>query len=133
MHEGLHDSDHVESMTPFVLTLCCPWVQLDDVMGTANAVAGNVKEQSNLFENIGDKVVTLGSKFPAVNAVLNAVRRKKSKVRPAISPQVCLAVLSCAVTNGTLRGVLSALQDTIILLSVVVVCTLLILIYWINK
>eukprot|EP00891_Asterochloris_glomerata_P001206 jgi/Astpho2/1206/fgenesh1_pg.00022_%23_15_t len=75
---------------------------LDDVMGTANAVAGNVKEQSNLFENIGDKVVTLGSKFPAVNAVLNAVRRKKSK-------------------------------DTIILFSVVVVCTLLILIYWINK
>ena len=95
-------------------------------MGTANAVAGNVKEQSNLFENIGDKVVTLGSKFPAVNAVLNAVRRKKSKVRPAICSQVCRSGWHPA-------GLLSVLQDTIILFSVVVVCTLLILIYWINK
>ena len=84
--------------------LCFPLVQLDDVMGTANAVAGNVKEQSNLFENIGDKVVTLGSKFPAVNAVLNAVRRKKSKVRPAISSRVCQADLVCAELNGTLKA-----------------------------
>ena len=113
--------------------LCFPRVQLDDVMGTANAVAGNVKEQSNLFENFGDKVVTLGSKFPAVNAVLNAVRRKKSKVRLAHQlSSVPGCFILCSI-EWHLEGLLSVVQDTIILFSVVVVCTLLILIYWINK
>ena len=56
-------------------------MQLDDVMGTATAVAGRVDEQSKLFENIGNKVLAVGAKFPAINGILNAVRRKKSKVR----------------------------------------------------
>lgn len=75
---------------------------LDEVMGTATAISGRVSEQSQLFENIGNKVLAVGAKFPAINGVINAVRRKKSK-------------------------------DTIILASVIAVCTVLILIYWISK
>ena len=55
-------------------------MQLDEVMGTANAVAGRVGEQSRIFENIGNKVLAVGAKFPAINGIINAVRRKKSKV-----------------------------------------------------
>lgn len=55
-------------------------MQLDEVMGTATAISGRVSEQSQLFENIGDKVLAVGAKFPAVNGIINAVRRKKSKV-----------------------------------------------------
>lgn len=75
---------------------------LDEVMGTATAVAGRVGEQSRIFENIGNKVLAVGAKFPAINGIINAVRRKKSK-------------------------------DTIILASVIAVCTVFILIYWISK
>lgn len=75
---------------------------LDDVMGTATAVAGRVGEQSRIFENIGNKVLAVGAKFPAINGIINAVRRKKSK-------------------------------DTIILASVISLCTVFILIYWISK
>ena len=49
-------------------------------MGTATAVAGRVDEQSRIFENVGNKVLAVGAKFPAINGVINAVRRKKSKV-----------------------------------------------------
>ncbi len=59
-------------------------MQLDDVMGTATAVAGRVGEQSRIFENIGNKVLAVGAKFPAINGIINAVRRKKSKVRLAM-------------------------------------------------
>lgn len=55
-------------------------MQLDEVMGTATAVAGRVGEQSRIFENVGNKVLAVGAKFPAINGVINAVRRKKSKV-----------------------------------------------------
>ena len=69
---------------------CCDFtfnwfsVQLDEVMGTANAVAGRVGEQSRIFENIGNKVLAVGAKFPAINGIINAVRRKKSKVSNAL-------------------------------------------------
>ena len=56
-------------------------VQLDDVMGTATAVGGNLGEQSRLFDNIGNKVLTASLRFPAVNTLLNAIRRKKNRVR----------------------------------------------------
>lgn len=61
--------------------MSCGQMQLDDVMGSATAVAGRVGEQSRIFENIGNKVLAVGAKFPAINGIINAVRRKKSKVR----------------------------------------------------
>lgn len=69
-------------------------MQLDEVMGTASAVAGRVGEQGRIFENVGNKVLAVGAKFPAINGVINAVRRKKSKVSPLI-PMVPLIPTGC--------------------------------------
>ena len=73
---------------PCEFTHNCFSVQLDEVMGTANAVAGRVGEQSRIFENIGNKVLAVGAKFPAINGIINAVRRKKSKVSNAMQKTV---------------------------------------------
>lgn len=62
-------------------------------MGTATAVAGRVGEQSRIFENVGNKVLAVGAKFPAINGVINAVRRKKSKVSWPIMAHVHLLFL----------------------------------------
>ena len=55
-------------------------VQLDDVIGQAQAVSSNLGDQRRIFENIGNKLVSVSSKFPLVNGVLNSIRRKKSRV-----------------------------------------------------
>lgn len=52
---------------------------LDDVLGQADAVRGNLLEQRRVVDGIGDKLYSLGAKFPVVNGLLNAIRRKKSK------------------------------------------------------
>ena len=38
--------------------------------------------------NIGNKVLAVGAKFPAINGIINAVRRKKSKVSNAMQKTV---------------------------------------------
>lgn len=77
-------------------------VQLDEVMGTATAVAGRVGEQSRIFENIGNKVLAVGAKFPAINGVINAVRRKKSKVGLPNLPQKVAVYLSSSANGAVL-------------------------------
>lgn len=52
---------------------------MDDVIGQADAVSRNLKEQRQVFEGIGDKLMNLGSKFPVVNGLLKAISRKKSR------------------------------------------------------
>lgn len=69
-------------------------MQLDEVMGTASAVAGRVGEQSRIFVNVGNKVLAVGAKFPAINGVINAVRRKKSKVG-ALIPIIPMIPTGC--------------------------------------
>jgi Snare region anchored in the vesicle membrane C-terminus len=49
-------------------------------MGQAQEVAFNLREQRQLFSNIGDKLLSVAAKYPAVNGLLNAIRRKRSKV-----------------------------------------------------
>ena len=39
-------------------------------------------EQRRVFDNIGSKLISVSSKFPVVNGVMNAIRRKKNKVGP---------------------------------------------------
>lgn len=58
-------------------------MQLDDVLGQANAMSSNLTDQRRLFESTGSKLMTLTAKFPMVNNVLNSIRRRKSKVGPA--------------------------------------------------
>jgi Golgi SNAP receptor complex protein 1 len=52
---------------------------IDEVLNTAQAVSNNLMEQRGLLDTIGQKVVSVGVRFPVVNSLLNAIRRKKSK------------------------------------------------------
>ncbi|KAL4429846.1 hypothetical protein ABPG77_010963 [Micractinium sp. CCAP 211/92] len=52
---------------------------LDEVMGTAQAVSSGLGQQRAVFEGIGGKMSSLGAKFPVVNTLLNAVRRRKNR------------------------------------------------------
>lgn len=56
-------------------------MQLDDVMGTAQGIAGGLSNQRQIFDTIGSKMSNLGARFPVVNSVLNAIRRRKNRVR----------------------------------------------------
>ncbi|CAK0750183.1 hypothetical protein CVIRNUC_001970 [Coccomyxa viridis] len=75
---------------------------IDDVLGQAHAVTGNLKDQRGILDNVGSKLENVAARFPMVTGLLNAIRRKKNR-------------------------------DTLILSSIVVICTLFILIYWWNK
>ena len=55
-------------------------LQLDDVIGQAQAVSTSAGEQGRIFDNIGSKLVSVSSKFPMVNGIMNGIRRKKNKV-----------------------------------------------------
>ncbi|KAG1678520.1 hypothetical protein FOA52_014554 [Chlamydomonas sp. UWO 241] len=52
---------------------------IDEVLSTAQGVSSNLMEQRGLLDTIGQKVVSVGVRFPVVNSLLNAIRRKKSK------------------------------------------------------
>lgn len=52
---------------------------LDEVMGTAQSVGAGLGQQRTVFEGIGGKMSSLGAKFPVVNTLLNAVRRRKNR------------------------------------------------------
>jgi hypothetical protein len=55
--------------------------QVDDMLAQAQSVSRSLLEQRRIFSNVQDKLVTVGERFPVINGLLNAVRRKKSKVR----------------------------------------------------
>lgn len=82
-------------------------------MGTAQAVAGGLGEQRRLFDRIGSRLEDVGARFPLVNSLLGAIRRKRSKARasspPACPMRACALLpyrqLACAVwqAKGMLR------------------------------
>ena len=41
----------------------------------------NSADQRRLFDGVNDKLAAVGERFPAVQGVLNVIRRRKSKVR----------------------------------------------------
>lgn len=71
-------------------------------MGTAQGVSANLGQQRQVFEGISGKMVTLGARFPIVNSLLNAIRRKKSKVRAW--PFLGTLPRGCAVARLVGRG-----------------------------
>ena len=113
------------------LMLCA--VQMDDAMGTAQAVASSLADQRQTFDNIGGKLMTIGSKFPIVNGLLNAIRRKKNRVRAVYSAVLPAAdspqheLITCPDEH------MCNVQDTLVLSSVIAVCTLFTLTYWWSK
>lgn len=66
---------------------------VDDVIGAAQAVAGALHQQRTTFEGIGGKLAAVGGRFPAVNALLNAVRRKKNKDNVILASVVAVCML----------------------------------------
>lgn len=53
--------------------------QLEEVIAQAQANLSALTAQRGLFMNIANKLGTVGSKFPAINHLMSAIRRKKSK------------------------------------------------------
>ncbi|EFJ40319.1 Qb-SNARE, Gos1/GS28-family [Volvox carteri f. nagariensis] len=66
---------------------------VDDLLSQASNVSGNLMQQRRMFEGIADKLVTVGSRFPVVNGLLNAIRRKKSKDTLVLSGVVAACVI----------------------------------------
>lgn len=60
-------------------------LQVDDMLAQAQSVSRSLLEQRRIFSNVQDKLVTVGERFPVINGLLNAVRRRKSKVRFILS------------------------------------------------
>jgi hypothetical protein len=53
---------------------------VDDVLAQAHNVSSSLLEQRRVFDSVSEKLVTVGDRFPAVAGLLNAIRRKKSRV-----------------------------------------------------
>lgn len=70
--------------------------QMDDVLGQATAVQRSLVHQRGVVDSIGDKLYNLGSRFPVVNGLLNAIRRRKSRdslVLGSVIAGCCLFIL----------------------------------------
>lgn len=52
---------------------------MDGVLGQAQGVASNLTQQRQLFDAIDSKLAAVGARFPVVNSLLNAIRRRKNK------------------------------------------------------
>lgn len=65
----------------------------NDVIGQAQAVAASLAAQRAVFDGIGGRVRELGARFPVVNSLLNAVRRKKSRDSVVLAAVVALCTL----------------------------------------
>lgn len=50
-------------------------------------------QQRRVFEGVADKLLLVGSRFPVVNGLLNAIRRKKSKDTLVLSGVIAACVL----------------------------------------
>jgi hypothetical protein len=58
-------------------------LQVDDMLSQAHNVTSSLLDQRRTFDNVGDKLAQVGDKFPVVAGLLNAIRRKKSRVSGA--------------------------------------------------
>ena len=52
---------------------------VDDLIGVAQNTARELFAQRGILSNAGNKLIAIGSKFPAVNNLLLAIKRKKNK------------------------------------------------------
>lgn len=66
---------------------------LDEVLAHASQMGGSLRDQRTLFDSIGNKMMSVGTKFPVVNGLLNAVRRKKSRETIVITGLVAICTL----------------------------------------
>lgn len=57
-----------------------PWQpQLDGVLNQAKTVSSSLGEQRRFVDSVGDRLLSVGAKFPVVNSLMTAIRRKRSR------------------------------------------------------
>lgn len=66
---------------------------IDDVISQAQSVSTSLLDQRKLFDSVTDKLLQVGSRFPVVNSLLNAIRRKKSKDTLVLGGVIAACVL----------------------------------------
>lgn len=54
-------------------------INIDNVIGQAQASLTTLQGQRDMFEGMGSKLSQLGAKYPAINNLMTAIRRKRSK------------------------------------------------------
>lgn len=52
---------------------------IDNVVAQAYGVASSLGQQRQMFDGIDARLAMIGAKFPVMNSVLNAIRRKKNR------------------------------------------------------
>lgn len=52
---------------------------MDEVLSQAGHVGSTLRDQGGMFDNIGVKLANAGAKFPVINGLMNAIRRRKSR------------------------------------------------------
>lgn len=52
---------------------------IDTVVAQAHGVSSGLGQQRQMFDSIDTRLAMLGTKFPVMNSVLNAIRRKKNR------------------------------------------------------
>jgi Golgi SNAP receptor complex protein 1 len=52
---------------------------IDGVLSQAAHVGSALRDQGSVFDNISTKITLVGSRFPVVNGLMNAIRRRKSR------------------------------------------------------
>lgn len=66
---------------------------VDDMLAQAQSVSRSLLEQRRIFSNVQDKLVNVGERFPVINGLLNAVRRKKSKDTLVLSGVIATCIV----------------------------------------
>ena len=66
---------------------------IDTVVAQAYGVASHLGQQRQLFDALDSKLTSLGAKFPVVNSILNAVRRRKNRENVILASVMAVCVL----------------------------------------
>jgi hypothetical protein len=125
------------------------------MLAQAQSVSRSLLEQRRIFGGVQDKLVTVGERFPVINGLMNAIRRKKSKVRVVSGGGWCMRPRACdrrASADACKRGASRpwstlhpprlaphhpcpplCAQDTLVLSGVIAACLVFTLVYVLSK
>lgn len=65
---------------------------IEDVVSHAQGIASGLTQQRQLFDSIDSKVASIGARFPVVNSLLNAIRRRKNRDNLVLAGVVAVCV-----------------------------------------
>lgn len=66
---------------------------IEDVVGNAQGIASNLVQQRQLFDSIDSRVASIGARFPVVNSLLNAIRRRKNRDNMVVAGVMAICLL----------------------------------------